>query len=132
MDDHVENCHLNFKNDKNQVTFIYVTASSPLNLVLFFINFLFIIHWTNITEILHHIYLLRMFLDEQFLFLEQLRLTHFVRFYLNYLPALILFYQGNRWTKIVDMTAFTPSSLVFISVTLVGWRDSSHKSINSV
>ena len=101
MDDHVENCHLNFKNDKNQVTFIYVTASSPLNLVLFFINFLFIIHWTNITEILHHIYLLRMFLDEQFLFLEQLRLTHFVRFYLNYLPALILFYQGTGEQKLL-------------------------------
>ena len=37
LDDHGTNCHLNFGNGKNQVTFIYVTASGPLHLALFFI-----------------------------------------------------------------------------------------------
>ena len=32
LDDHGNNCHLNFGNDKDQITFFYVTAWGPLYL----------------------------------------------------------------------------------------------------
>ena len=85
----VKNCHLNFESDKNSVTFFYVAASGPLHLALFF----YLLNWNKIVQIFHHMYLFTMFilLDEQFLVLEQLRLTDFVKFYLNYQPALIYF-----------------------------------------
>ena len=35
LDDHGKNCHLNFGNDKDQVTFFYVTDSGPLHLPVF-------------------------------------------------------------------------------------------------
>ena len=85
----VKNCHLNFGSDKNSVTFFYVAASGPLHLALFF----YLLNCNKIVQIFHHMYLLTMFLllDEQFFVLEQLRLTDFVKFYLNYQPALTYF-----------------------------------------
>ena len=60
MDDHGKNCHLNFGNDKNQVTFFYMAASGPLHLVLLFF-FLFIKLDQNNSNF-YHIYHFTMFL----------------------------------------------------------------------
>ena len=98
LDNHDKNCHLNFRNDKNQVTFLYVVASGPLDLALFFCS----LNWTKTAQVFHCINVFTTFLllDEQFLVLEQLRLTDFVKVYLNDQPTLILFYQGNSEQKL--------------------------------
>ena len=82
--------------------FIYMAALAPPHLVLFFYS----VNWTKIIQICHYIYLLTTFrlLGKLFLVLEQLRLTNFVKFYLNYQSALIFFYQENSWTKIGRFT----------------------------
>ena len=74
LNNHGKNCHLNFGNDKNQVTFFYyVVASGSLHLVLFFYS----LNWTKIIQIFPHIHLSTTFLlpDELFIVFEQLRLT---------------------------------------------------------
>ena len=91
--------------------FIYMAALDPPHLVLPF----YLLNWTKIIQICHSIYLLTTFrlLGKLFLVLERLRLTNFIKFYLNYQSALIFFLpreQLNKNWKVL-MTALTPCKL---------------------
>ena len=80
-----------------------MAASGPIHLALFFYS----LNWSKIVQTSHHIYLFTTFLllGEQLLVHEQPSLTDFVKFYLNYQPALILLYKGTA-KKILEKFEF--------------------------
>ena len=74
LDDYGKKYHLNFWNDANQVNFFHVAASGSLQLALYFYS----LNCTKIVQIFH-LFTTFLLLDEQFLALEQLRFTDFLK-----------------------------------------------------